>query len=421
MENPTTKGREIVEVYCRRDYRETVEQYCRPLPETMRPPAPRRAKKRKRTGLWVFLGCLAALLCVAGGMLMWQWYNMPDEGDDPGDFWPCVEEEVSIPTWPTGQGVRLELDEERGEVLTPQEVYKAVNPSTVTVTAQLRSSTSVGTGVIFTEDGYVVTNYHVISGGRYCAVMLEDGAVYAARYVAGDAENDLAVLKMIESGYAGPLSFPAARFGDSDALEVGDPVYAIGNPLGVELRGTFTNGIVSAVDRDVEIHEKSMTLIQTNAALNTGNSGGPLIDQYGRVVGINVIKMDSEDSTVEGLGFAIPSSVVRRMVNDLLETGAVQPEPSIGIMVPKEGTLLEAGLMGLEAIQVIPDTPAEKAGILEGDYVLAVGGVPVSTSRELLAQRREYHVGDTMTLTIWRSGEIFDVTLELTDAFTKDS
>jgi len=140
----------------------------------------------------------------------------------------------------------------------------------------------------------------------------------------GDEKNDLAVLKVDGT------DLPAAQFGDSDLLVVGDPVYAIGNPLGVELRGTLTDGIVSAINRDVQVDGRTMTLIQTNAALNSGNSGGPLINQYGQVVGINVIKMSSRYSNVEGLGFAIPSASIQRIVNDLLTYGEVKPDAGAG-------------------------------------------------------------------------------------------
>ena len=145
---------------------------------------------------------------------------------------------------------------------------------------------------------------------------------------------------------------PAATFGDSDRLAVGDRVYAIGNPLGVELRGTLTDGIVSAINRDVWVDGRTMTLIQTNAALNSGNSGGPLINAYGQVVGINTIKMSSSYSNIEGLGFAIPSASIRRLVNDLLTYGEVQPEPTFGVTVNQLGTWLEEDLRGIQVIDV---------------------------------------------------------------------
>ena len=156
---------------------------------------------------------------------------------------------------------------------------------------ELPRGASVGTGVILTEDGYIITNAHVIAGGTSCYVALADGSIFDAALVGYDAEQDLAVIKAQDTDGRAAQGLPAAEFGDSDALSVGDPVYAIGNPLGVELRGTLTDGIVSAINRDVDVDGVTMTLIQTNAALNNGNSGGPLINRYGQVIGINVMKM----------------------------------------------------------------------------------------------------------------------------------
>jgi len=248
-----------------------------------------------------------------------------------------------------------------------------------------------------------------LAGGRDGTVAMDTGRTYEARYVAGDERNDLAVLKVELTG------LPAATFGDSDQLVVGDKVYAIGNPLGVELRGTLTDGIVSAINRDVQVDGRTMTLVQTNAALNSGNSGGPLINACGQVVGINTIKMSSDYSNVEGLGFAIPSASIRRLVNDLLTYGEVRPEPSFGVTVLQTGTRLEDDIWGLQVLEVTPGSAADLAGIREGDFVLAAGGRPVETSQELLRIRRQLYVGDQVTMEIWRDGERMEVTLTLND------
>ena len=159
-----------------------------------------------------------------------------------------------------------------------------------------------------------------------------------------------------------------------------------------------------------------MTLLQTNAALNTGNSGGPLINQYGQVVGINVIKMDSSYSNVEGLGFAIPSSYIGRMVNDLLATGEIQPEPLLGISVLLVAEEVEPGVWGLKVDSVSEGSAAEAAGVQAGDYVLSADGESLQTSQDLLRIRRRFYLGDEMPMTIWRSGEQMDVALKLTQA-----
>ena len=410
---------EVVEVYRQPDPREVVETYIRPLPKTAAAEAAEKVsakpKKHRRLGLWIFIACIAAGVVLAvGARVLDSLYSQ--EQHDPFEWYydeyepSNVSTEITIPTAPTGQGVELAVTREQGEALTAQEVYRQVNPAVVTVLVQLdpeKDVASVGTGVIFTEDGYVVTNYHVMEGGSDCRIILDSGRSYTARYVAGDAENDLAVLKMDAEG------LPAAVFGDSDLLTVGDKVYALGNPLGVELRGTLTDGIVSAINRDVWVDGRTMTLIQTNAALNSGNSGGPLINEYGQVVGINVIKMSSAYSSVEGLGFAIPSAYMGRMVNDLLAYGEVQPEVVLGVSVAQIGEQLEEDLWGLEVVEVTAGSPAEKAGIQVGDYVTAANGEALYGSRDLLRIRRQYHVGDEMPLTLWRDGEILEVVLKL--------
>lgn len=351
----------------------------------------------------------------AGVYLMRQpsyghWDDFDYDYDGEGEA-PAQAEEISIPTAVADPDVTLEVEEEHGPVLTIQEVYARVNPSVVTVIAQLgEDGASVGTGVIFTSDGYILTNYHVLEGGIDCTVALSTGHSYEARYVAGDAENDLAVLKVDLTG------LPAAEFGDSEELVVGDTVYAIGNPLGYELRGTLTDGIVSAINRDVWVDGRTMNLIQTNAALNTGNSGGPLINVYGQVVGINTIKMTSSYSNVEGLGFAIPSATIRSLVNDLLTYGEAQPEPVLGVTVLSLGTQLAEDLWGVEVQEVTPGSAAAQAGIQPGDYVVACGRVDVTSSQDLLRARRQYRVGDEMPLTIWRDGELLDVILELSES-----
>ena len=293
---------EIVEVYRQPLPGEVVERYSRPLPG--RPAAPGQPRRRRRTGLWIFLACLAVVLGVAAGS--WIWYLLPaGSSADPFEYrydhgWEEEEDAsgaVTIPTYPFGEGAVLEVETDHGRELTAQEIYQRVNPSVVTVMVQLDDSVSVGTGVIFRADGYILTNYHVLAGGRDCTVAMDTGRTYEAQYVAGDERNDLAVLKVELTG------LPAATFGDSDKLVVGDKVYAI--------------------NRDVQVDGRTMTLVQTNAALNSGNSGGPLINACGQVVGINTIKMSSDYSNVEGLGFAIPSASIRRLVNDLLTYGEV--------------------------------------------------------------------------------------------------
>ena len=409
--------REVVSVYRQPPPQEVVEVYSRPLPWPMG--EPEREAQRKKQRKWrlrylvVFLLCLLAGAALAAGAWLW-----PREMEEPAFFRPLPEPEetaITIPTHPYGEDVSFRVEEQGGDVLTIQEVYRAVNPSVVTVMVQIGEAgdytrMGVGTGVIFTADGYIITNYHVLEGGTECMVALDTGATYEAMYVAGDEENDLAVLKIDGE------DLPAAAFADSNDLVVGDTVYAIGNPLGVELRGTLTDGIVSAINRDVDVGGRIMTLIQTNAALNSGNSGGPLINRYGQVVGINVVKMVGgyQQSNVEGLGFAIPSASFERIVGDLAAYGAVQPRATLGLTVMPIGQVLdEAGTVGIYVQTVEPDSAAGAAGVRVGDYIVHAGDLEVRSSVDLLRSRDRCHLGDRFPVTVWREGEFLEFTLTL--------
>lgn len=406
---------EVVESYRQPPPGEVVETYTRPLPGTPgKPVPPPPVRRRSKRGLWIFLGCFALAASLAAAAFFWDppasRHTRPDPFDydfrDPGES--GGPQEITIPLCPTGQGVSLPLEREHGSSLTAQEVYRKVNPAVVVVLADLGDgSASVGTGVLFTQDGYLITNYHVVEGGQACTVALDNGRGYEAKYVAGDADSDLAVLK-VEG-----LDLPAAVFGDSDLLTVGDKVYAIGNPLGVELRGTLTDGIVSAIDRDVEVEGRTMTLLQTNAALNSGNSGGPLINEYGQVVGINTIKMMSEYDTIEGLGFAIPSSLALRWINELIAFGELQPQPVLGISIALVPTTLPDGNTGLEVAEITPGLSGDLAGVRKGDCVVAFNGQRVYSTEEILAIRRDLYVGDEVAIRVYRDGEYLDLTMTM--------
>ena len=408
----TRDPREIVEVYRPPDPREVVEVYRRPVPPRRAArtgvPAPGAGRRRTKSGLWKFLACLTLLAGLALAGTMAEDYFLSPRWDEDPDLTSQEDREITIPSWPVGQGASLTVSRRTGETLTAQEVYRRLNPAVVTVNCSTSDGiVSVGTGVIFSEDGYLVTNYHVVRGGRRCSVVLDTGQTLEVCYVAGDENSDLAVLKVPPGELTYLESLPAAPFGDSEELVVGDPVYAIGAPR--RLRGTLTNGIISAIDRDIEVEGRTMTLLQTNAALNSGNSGGPLINDQGQVVGINVAKYMSGRDSVEGLGFAIPTAQLERIINDLLEWGEVRPEPLIGVMVI-------AAERGLLVDSVTPGGAADRAGVQAGDYIIAAQGEDIHTNQDLFRIRRRLYVGDRLTLTLWRMGETLEVTLELEDA-----
>ena len=299
-----------------------------------------------------------------------------------------------------------------------QDIYSHVIDSVVSISSMTSSGTSSGTGIIMSPDGYVITNHHVISGALVISVLTNDNREFEAALVGSDEMSDLAVLKIDARG------LQAAEFGDSSKLRVGDSVVAIGDPLGVQLRGTMTNGIISAINRDLTVGDRTMTLIQTNAALNNGNSGGPLINCYGQVIGINTVKMSSyytASATVEGLGFAIPISVAKPIIDELIENGYVAGRPAIGISGDSLPTYYRAYYRlpdGVYVTSVNDGSDAKAKGIREGDIVTAINGEGISSIDDLNTIKNQYAAGDEVTLTIYRSGAYYEVTVTLVDQAT---
>ena len=293
-----------------------------------------------------------------------------------------------------------------------QDIYLQNIPSVVSITASGYGGRSTGTGVILSQDGYIVTNAHVVEDSGTINVQLTDDRVFEATIVGSDEISDLAVLYIETQGLT------PALFGDSSQLRVGDTVVAIGDPLGVEFRGTYTNGIVSAINRDVDMDGRTMTLIQTNAALNSGNSGGPLINCYGQVIGINTMKIGAftDQAGVEGLGFAIPSATVKEIVDQLVTQGYVSGRPTLGL----EGESLSSFYQyyyrmpaGLYITYVEPGSDAYTKGVEDGDILLSVDNKRVTTMDELKAAIFDYTVGETVETIIYRGGQQYLVELTL--------
>ena len=299
-----------------------------------------------------------------------------------------------------------------------QDIYSSVIDSVVSISSMTSSGTSSGTGIIMSSDGYVITNHHVITGALVISVLTNDNQEFEAALVGSDEMSDLAVLKIDARG------LQAAEFGDSSKLRVGDSVVAIGDPLGVQLRGTMTNGIISAINRDLTVGDRTMTLIQTNAALNNGNSGGPLINCYGQVIGINTVKMSSyytATASVEGLGFAIPISVAKPIIDELIENGYVAGRPAIGISgdsLPSYYRTYYRLPEGVYVTSVNEGSDAKAKGIREGDIVTAINGEKICSIDELNTVKNQYAAGDEVTLTIYRSGTYYEVTVTLVDQAT---
>lgn len=328
---------------------------------------------------------------------------------------------------PVGTGVTLELSKSPASAQTAisseedalclQDIYEKVIDSVVSISAVSSSSRASGTGIIMSPDGYIITNHHVIENALSVSVLTSSDEQYDALLVGSDETSDIAVLKIDAQ------NLQAAQFGDSATLRVGDAVVAIGDPLGVQLRGTMTNGIISAINRDLTVGDRSMTLIQTNAALNNGNSGGPLINCYGQVIGINTMKMSSyySEASVEGLGFAIPISVAKPIIDELIENGYVAGRPAIGISgesLPKAFQTYYRLPTGVYVVSVDPDSDAAARGIAEGDIITAINDTAVSSIDELNTVKNQFSAGDTVTLTVYRNGQFYLVDVLLSDRAT---
>lgn len=288
--------------------------------------------------------------------------------------------------------------------------------------SQTSTATATGTGVIITSDGYIVTNAHVIYDTEYEAgkatsisVIVNEEERYDAEIIGYDTDCDLAVLKIDENNLV------AAEFGSSDELKLGQNVIAIGNPLGFELMNTVTSGIVSGLNRQITINEKSMTLIQTDTAINSGNSGGPLINKMGQVIGINSSKMSASysETSIEGIGFAIPSNEVARIVKDIMEYGYVTGKPQLGIScqnVTENISRMYNLPVGVYVASVNEESAAEKSGIQAGDIITMIDDDKITTYEELIAKKNEYKAGESIEITYVRNGVEDKVTVILDEA-----
>lgn len=296
----------------------------------------------------------------------------------------------------------------RDDALSIPEIVKKVKPSVVGISSEFSTSAvSTGTGIIMSDDGYIVTNAHVIQNtengiterSSNVMVVLSDSTECEAEIIGADSRTDLAVIKISPDG----KKLAAAEFGDSNDLMEGELAIAIGNPLGFELYGSTTCGIISALDRTITVGEYEMNLIQTDAAINPGNSGGPLLNSSGQVIGINSSKIISDYA--EGLGFAIPISSAQPIIDDLIANGYVTGRPMIGISGEdiNEITAKYYNLpQGVCVRFITPDSAAENSGIEVGDIIIGLNGKSIYTMEELNKMLDEFTAGDTVNLTIYR-------------------
>ena len=272
-----------------------------------------------------------------------------------------------------------------------------------------------GSGVIVNEDGYIVTNYHVIEGANAVTVTLHNGDEYKATIVGGSDAQDLAVLKINGEGLT------VATLGDSSKLAVGDLAVAIGNPLG-QLGGTATSGIISALDRQLTIENRTLTLLQTDAAVNPGNSGGGLFNGAGELIGI--VESKTSATGIEGLAFALPINSLKDDIDDLISNGKVSGKPSIGISIydisEENAQYYNLDGEGVYVAQVTGDN-AQKAGFKQGDKIIKFNGKEVEGSEDLIKRVRECKIGDTVTVEVSRDGQKISIKTKLEEQITTDS
>ena len=374
------------------------------------PPSKKKEKKprylsRKAAAVFMALVILAAGgLGVGGGILGYQLAKGSGSGSG-----------VNITTVQPSSGENTNAVNYTGDSMSVSDVAAMTSPSVVEITTEAVTTdiymqqyvqTGAGSGVIISEDGYIVTNNHVIDGAEKITVTTKDGTAYEAKLVGTDSETDVALLKVEATG------LKAVVMGNSSDLQVGDTAVVIGNPLG-QLGGTVTSGIVSALDRDITLNGNSMSLLQTNAAINPGNSGGGMFNDKGELVGIVVAKSGgttSDGTTIEGLGFAIPIDDVKEVVQELSTNGYVTGRPSLGVNlvdITNEQTAMMYRVNQL-GVYVLKSTN-EANNLQAGDCIVSVDGTAVSSADEVKSIIQDHKVGDTLSIVIIREGKTMTV------------
>ena len=408
-------------------YRGGFGDYADPSPAPVPGPAgPGPESPGKRPGRFTKRAIALLLACVvvggaagAGGAAAYQQFAKPDtvvyQGERPT---------VDVDTVANSNG---------GQPMTPEQLYAAnlascvgitVSTTSVNIFGQTTTSAASGSGFVLTQDGYIVTNYHVIEdavddSSVSIEVSFADGTQYTATLVGGEQDNDVAVLKIDATG------LQPVTLGDSEQLVVGETVYTIGNPLG-ELTYSLSNGLVSALDRLITTSSTNQTtgqketttlnVLQTNCDINPGNSGGPLFDSYGNVVGIVTAKYTQTSSGVsaEGLGFALPINDVKDIISDLIEHGYVTGKPYMGIQVSSVPDYAQHyGVSAGAYVESVADgSCAQKAGLQPNDIITAIDDTAIDSSTALTAAlSSNYKAGDTATLTVIRGSEELKLTI----------
>lgn len=337
-----------------------------------------------------------------------------------GGFYLCSNYFGGFSSNKTINGTNYSLTKATGSELSIQEIIAKNENSVVAITTESVSTdiwarqyvtSGAGSGVVYSEDGYILTNNHVIDGASTITVTMHDGKTYSASIVASDDTCDIAVIK-IKASNLSPVTIAAEQ-----SLSVGDLAVAIGNPLGT-LAGTATEGIISALEREITIDGKTMNLMQISSSINPGNSGGGVFDQYGNLIGLVVAK--SSGSNVEGLGFAIPVDTVKTVADSLIENGYVKGRPALGVTILDLTSAQDAMKYGVSVtgvyIKEVTGESAKKAGLQAGDLIYMIDKETVTSSQMLISKVRSYEVGDKVKLTIVRDDKMKEVSVTLGEA-----
>ena len=407
-----------------------MQDWYAPLEEHTSPESERKKRKPGKASWRIGGAILLVVLLIAASSLIFSGSNqrteapyisgdgMPDDWNDYLDNYYQVTEskdaEIKLPRAELVPDFKVAISSDRGKELSLQELYDQCSKSIVAIKGYQYGVDGYywGSGIILSEDGLILTNTHVIENCDTASVTLYDNSSYDAALVGADSTSDIAVLRIEATGLT------PASFGDSAELAIGDQVAARGNPLGETFRMTLTDGIISAIDRGISYNGHSMTLLQTNTAINEGNSGGALFNMYGQVIGVTNMKMMSSYSSIEGIGFAIPSSTIAAVADSLMQYGEVRGRTAIGITVgaiPENVTSHYDLPTGLYVSAVEEKSDAAAKGIQQGDIITAVNGNPASATSDILTVKNTLSVGDTIAFTIWRDGETFDVDVTLVD------
>ena len=407
-----------------------MQDWYAPLEEHTSPESEKKKRKPGKASWRIGGAILLVVLLIAASSLIFSGSNqrteapyisgdgMPDDWNDYLDNYYQVTEskdaEIKLPRAELAPDFKVTLSNEHGKELSLQELYDQCSKSIVAIKGYQDGVDGYywGSGIILSKDGLILTNTHVIENCDTASVTLFDNSSYDAALVGADSTSDIAVLRIEATGLT------PASFGDSAELAIGDKVAAIGNPLGETFRMTLTDGIISAIDRGISYNGHSMTLLQTNTAINEGNSGGALFNMYGQVIGVTNMKMMCSYSGIEGIGFAIPSSTIAAVADSLMQYGEVRGRTAIGITVgaiPENVTSHYDLPTGLYVSAVEEKSDAAAKGIQQGDIITAVNGSPASATSDILTVKNTLSVGDTITFTIWRDGETFDVDVTLVD------